>query len=227
MVVQVAEQLDVQLVVVLGSLIAEVAHTLPVPITGGFNRRADRPQPRARTPRLRRPDRHRRRDPRPLPGRRPALGFALGGGAPLRCSGPQPEGVARAQREARIDHPVAADIISGLEDETMNYEEQIGRAVAADPEVEELVERIEKNSASGAGRSSTSPAAMPLRWSSSGSSRTAIQTDLCRAPGFGGRADQPEVTPAADPGRGARFEVPAEHLRRPRHGPLDPLAVIR
>ena len=35
--------------------------------------------------------------------------------------------------------------ISGLEDETMSYEEQIGRAVAADPEVEELVERIEND----------------------------------------------------------------------------------
>ena len=37
---------------------------------------------------------------------------------------------------------VAADI-SGLEDETVAYEEQIGRAVSADPEVEELVSRIE------------------------------------------------------------------------------------
>ena len=37
---------------------------------------------------------------------------------------------------------MAADI-SGLEDETASYEEQIGRAVAADPEVESLVSRIE------------------------------------------------------------------------------------
>ena len=45
---------------------------------------------------------------------------------------------------------VAADI-SGLEDETMSYEEQIGRAVAADPEVEELVERIETEQRSRSG----------------------------------------------------------------------------
>ena len=38
---------------------------------------------------------------------------------------------------------VAADI-SGLEEETASYEEQIGRAVAADPEVEALVSRIEE-----------------------------------------------------------------------------------
>ena len=32
---------------------------------------------------------------------------------------------------------------SELEEETTDYEEQIGRAVAANPEIEELVERIE------------------------------------------------------------------------------------
>jgi predicted ATP-grasp superfamily ATP-dependent carboligase len=32
---------------------------------------------------------------------------------------------------------------SDLEDESATYEEQIGRAVAANPEIEELVERIE------------------------------------------------------------------------------------
>ena len=37
---------------------------------------------------------------------------------------------------------VAADT-SGLSEETAAYEEQIGRAVSADPEVEELVSRIE------------------------------------------------------------------------------------
>jgi predicted ATP-grasp superfamily ATP-dependent carboligase len=38
---------------------------------------------------------------------------------------------------------VAADN-SGLIEETLEYEEQIGRAVAADPEVQELVGRIEQ-----------------------------------------------------------------------------------
>jgi predicted ATP-grasp superfamily ATP-dependent carboligase len=37
---------------------------------------------------------------------------------------------------------VSADL-SGLTEETASYEEQIGRAVSADPEVEELVSRIE------------------------------------------------------------------------------------
>ena len=36
---------------------------------------------------------------------------------------------------------------TGLEEETASYEEQIGRAVAANPEIAELVERIEAEQA--------------------------------------------------------------------------------
>lgn len=142
MVVQVAEQLDVRLVVVLGSLIAEVAHTLPVPITGVSTDDAT-----VRSLELERSDYegptgivgviHDRCRTAGLPS------VSLWAAVPHYVAAvPNPKAALALSEKLESITRVAADI-SGLEDETMAYEEQIGRAVAADPEVEELVERIE------------------------------------------------------------------------------------
>jgi predicted ATP-grasp superfamily ATP-dependent carboligase len=143
MVVQVAEQLDVRLVVVLGSLIAEVAHTLPVPITGVSTDEAT-----LRSMDLERSDYE---GPTGIVGvihdRCRAAGMpsvSLWAAVPhYVASVPNPKAaLALSEKLESITH-VAADV-SGLEDETMGYEEQISRAVAADPEVEEMVEHIEE-----------------------------------------------------------------------------------
>ena len=141
-VVKVAEFLKVETVVVLGSLIAEVAHTLPVPITGlaSDERLIDELG-------LERSDYE---GPTGIVGvvhdRCRAAGIAsasLWAAVPHYVAAvPNPKAaLALTERLERITG-VAADI-SGLEDETASYEEQIGRAVAADPEVESLVSRIE------------------------------------------------------------------------------------
>lgn len=142
MVVQVAEQLDVKLVVVLGSLIAEVAHTLPVPITGVATDEAT-----VRSLELERSDYE---GPTGIVGvihdRCRAAGLpsvSIWAAVPHYVAAvPNPKAALALSEKLESITRVAADI-SGLEDETMSYEEQIGRAVAADPEVEELVERIE------------------------------------------------------------------------------------
>ncbi len=141
-VVKVAEFLKIETVVVLGSLIAEVAHTLPVPITGlaSDERLIDELG-------LERSDYE---GPTGIVGvvhdRCRAAGIAsasLWAAVPHYVAAvPNPKAaLALTERLERITG-VAADI-SGLEDETASYEEQIGRAVAADPEVESLVSRIE------------------------------------------------------------------------------------
>ncbi|MBN8867443.1 MAG: PAC2 family protein [Solirubrobacterales bacterium] len=142
MVVQVAEQLDVRLVVVLGSLIAEVAHTLPVPITG-----VSTDEQTVRSLELERSDYE---GPTGIVGvihdRCRAAGLpsvSLWAAVPHYVAAvPNPKAALALSEKLESITRVAADI-SGLEDETISYEDQIGRAVAADPEVEELVERIE------------------------------------------------------------------------------------
>ena len=124
-VVKVAEFLKIETVVVLGSLIAEVAHTLPVPITGlaSDERLIDELG-------LERSD---------YEGPTGIVGVVHD-----RC---RAAGIASASLWAAVPHYVAAvpnpKAALALEDETASYEEQIGRAVAADPEVESLVSRIE------------------------------------------------------------------------------------
>jgi len=150
LVVQVAEQLDVSLVVVLGSLIAEVAHTLPVPITGVATDDST-----VRSLELERSDYE---GPTGIVGvihdRCRAAGLAsvsLWAAVPHYVAAvPNPKAALALSEKLESITRVAADI-SGLEDETMSYEEQIGRAVAADPEVEELVERIETEQRSRSG----------------------------------------------------------------------------
>jgi proteasome assembly chaperone (PAC2) family protein len=137
-----ADALGVEMVVTLGALIAEVSHTLPVPITG-----------LASSPAL----------VEELELERSSYEGPSGivGVLHDRC---RQGGVDSASLWAAVPHYVAAvpnpkaalallrrlEGLTGiaveaseLEEETAEYEEQIGRAVAANPEIEQLVERIE------------------------------------------------------------------------------------
>lgn len=142
MVVEVAEKLNVRTVVVLGSLIAEVAHTLPVPITGVSTDEAT-----VRNLELERSDYE---GPTGIVGvihdscRAAGLpSISLWAAVPHYVAAvPNPKAALALSEKLESITRVAADL-TGLEDETVSYEEQIGRAVAADPDVEELVERIE------------------------------------------------------------------------------------
>lgn len=142
LVVQVAERLNVSMVLVLGSLIAEVAHTLPVPITG-----VSTDESTVRSLELERSDYE---GPTGIAGvihdRCRAAGLpsvSLWAAVPHYVAAvPNPKAALALSEKLESVTRVAADI-SGLEEETVSYEEQISRAVAADPEVEELVERIE------------------------------------------------------------------------------------
>jgi predicted ATP-grasp superfamily ATP-dependent carboligase len=141
-IVKVAEFLKVETVVVLGSLIAEVAHTMPVPITGLASSDVLVKQLEL--------DRSDYEGPTGIVGvlhdRCRAAGMpsvSLWAAVPHYVAAvPNPKAaLALSERLEKITG-VAADI-SGLTEETASYEEQIGRAVSADPEVEELVSRIE------------------------------------------------------------------------------------
>lgn len=142
LIVGAAERFEVELVVILGALIAEVAHTLPVPVTGvasedGLIRELGL-------------ERSSYEGPTGIAGvihdrcRQAGLGsVSLWAAVPHYVAAvPNPKAaLALSLRLERISG-VAADT-SGLEYETSTYEEQISKAVAADPEVEELVHRIE------------------------------------------------------------------------------------
>ena len=138
-----ADALGVELVITLGALIAEVSHTLPVPITG----LASGP----------------RRWSRSSNSSAPATKGRPGSSASSTTSAAR-AGIDSASLWAAVPHYVAAvpnpkaalallrrlEGLTGiaveaseLEEETADYEEQIGRAVAANPEIEELVARIE------------------------------------------------------------------------------------
>jgi len=137
-----ADTLGVELVVSLGALIAEVSHTLPVPITG-----------LASSAEL--------VDELELERSNYEGPTGIVGVVHDLCRG---AGIESASLWAAVPHYVAAvpnpkaalallrrleGLIgiafeaSELEEETTDYEEQIGRAVAANPEIEELVARIE------------------------------------------------------------------------------------
>lgn len=148
LIVGAAERFEVELVVILGALIAEVAHTLPVPVTGvasedGLIRELGL-------------ERSSYEGPTGIAGvihdrcRQAGLGsVSLWAAVPHYVAAvPNPKAaLALSLRLERVTG-VAADT-SGLEYETSTYEEQIGKAVAADPEVEELVHRIESEQRDG------------------------------------------------------------------------------
>jgi proteasome assembly chaperone (PAC2) family protein len=137
-----AERLGVEMVVTLGALIAEVAHTLPVPITGlasdaDLVERLDL-------------ERSNYEGPTGVVGvlhdscRRAGMSSAsLWAAVPHYVAAvPNPKAALALLRRLEALTGVAIDA-SELEEETASYEDQVGRAVAANPEIEELVGRIE------------------------------------------------------------------------------------
>src|SRR5207344_2044617 len=137
-----AEMLGVQMVVTLGALIADVAHTLPVPITGLASD----------------PDLVERLDlsrstyegPTGVVGvlhdacaRRGMPSASLWAAVPHYVAAvPNPKAALALLR--RLEGLTGIAVEAGeLEAEATSFEEQIDRAIAANPEIEELVDRIE------------------------------------------------------------------------------------
>jgi proteasome assembly chaperone (PAC2) family protein len=137
-----ADALGVEMVITLGSLIAEVAHTLPVPITG----LASDPELVAELEL----ERSSYEGPTGIVGvvhdvcgRTGIKSASLWAAVPHYVAAvPNPKAALALLR--RLEGLTGIAIDAGeLEEETGAYEEQIGRAVHANPEIEELVARIE------------------------------------------------------------------------------------
>jgi proteasome assembly chaperone (PAC2) family protein len=137
-----AETLGVEMVVTMGALVAEVSHTLPVPITGlasdeDLVEELDM-------------QRSSYEGPTGIVGvvhdccRRAGMTSAsLWAAVPHYVAAvPNPKAALALLRRLEGLTGVAVDA-SDLEREANSYEEQIGRAIAANPEIEELVQRIE------------------------------------------------------------------------------------
>ncbi|HEX7058898.1 MAG TPA: PAC2 family protein [Solirubrobacterales bacterium] len=141
-----ADALGVEMVITLGALIAEVSHTLPVPITGLASdeelvEELDM-------------QRSSYEGPTGIVGvvhdccRQMGMTSAsLWAAVPHYVAAvPNPKAALALLRRLESLTGIAVDA-SELEAETATYEEQIGRAVAANPEIEELVQRIEAEQA--------------------------------------------------------------------------------
>jgi proteasome assembly chaperone (PAC2) family protein len=138
-----ADALGVEMVITLGALVAEVSHTLPVPITGLASdeqliedlelQRSNYEGPTGIVGVLH--DRCRE------------LGMSsasLWAAVPHYVAAvPNPKATLALLRRLEALTGIAVEA-GELEEETDSYEEQIGRAVAANPEIAELVERIEE-----------------------------------------------------------------------------------
>jgi proteasome assembly chaperone (PAC2) family protein len=141
-----AGKLGVDTVITLGALLAEVSHTLPVPITGlaSDEELVDELELQ----------RSNYEGPTGIVGvvhdscRRAGMKSAsLWAAVPHYVAAvPNPKAALALLRRLEGLTGVAVDA-SALEDETASYEEQVGRAVAANPEIEELVARIEEEQA--------------------------------------------------------------------------------
>ena len=137
-----ADALGVEMVITMGALIAEVSHTLPVPITGLAS-----DEELVEELDLQRSSYE---GPTGIVGvvhdccRRVGMSSAsLWAAVPHYVSAvPNPKAALALLRRLEGLTGIAVDA-SELELETESYEEQIGRAVAANPEIKELVERIE------------------------------------------------------------------------------------
>src|SRR5512132_228132 len=141
-----AEGLGVEIVVTLGALIADVAHTLPVPITGLASNEEL----------VKRLDLTRSTYEGPTGvvgvvhdacGRKGIPSASLWAAVPHYVAAvPNPKAALALLRRLEGLTGIAVDA-TDLEEETESYEEQVGRAVAANPEIEELVSRIEEQQA--------------------------------------------------------------------------------
>ncbi len=137
-----ADALEVEMIVTLGALIAEVSHTLPVPITGLASS-----EDLVEELEL---ERSNYEGPTGIVGvvhdlcRQNGLDSAsLWAAVPHYVAAvPNPKAALALLRRLEGLTGIAVEA-SELEEETADYEEQIGRAVAANPEIEELVQRIE------------------------------------------------------------------------------------
>ncbi len=141
-----AHKLGVGTVITLGALLAEVSHTLPVPITGlaSDEELVDELELQ----------RSNYEGPTGIVGvvhdscRRAGMKSAsLWAAVPHYVAAvPNPKAALALLR--RLEGLTGVAVDSGdLEEETSSYEEQVGRAVAANPEIEELVARIEEEQA--------------------------------------------------------------------------------
>jgi proteasome assembly chaperone (PAC2) family protein len=137
-----ADALGIEMIVTLGALIAEVSHTLPVPITGLASstelveelelERSNYEGPTGIVGVVH--DLFRQND---IPS------ASLWAAVPHYVAAvPNPKAALALLRRLEGLTGIAVEA-SELEEETADYEEQIGRAVAANPEIEELVNRIE------------------------------------------------------------------------------------
>ncbi len=142
-IVDTADALGVEMVVTLGALIADVAHTLPVPITGlasdpelveelGLSR-SNYEGPTGITGVLHDACRERHMPSASLWAAVPHYVAAV----------PNPKAALALLRRLEGMVGVAVEA-SELEQETETYEDQVSRAVAANPEIEELVKRLEE-----------------------------------------------------------------------------------
>jgi proteasome assembly chaperone (PAC2) family protein len=137
-----ADALGVEMVVTLGALVAEVSHTLPVPITGlaSDEQLIDELDLQ----------RSSYEGPTGIVGvlhdccRQVGMTSAsLWAAVPHYVAAvPNPKATLALLRRLEGLTGIAVDA-GDLEEESASYEEQIGRAVAANPEIAELVERIE------------------------------------------------------------------------------------
>jgi len=137
-----AETLGVEMVVTMGALVAEVSHTLPVPITGlASDEQLVEELDLTRS---------NYEGPTGIVGvvhdRCRQLGMtsaSLWAAVPHYVAAvPNPKAALALLRRLEGLTGVAVDATE-LEEEATSYEEQIGRAIAANPEIEELVQRIE------------------------------------------------------------------------------------
>ena len=141
-----AERMGVEMVITLGALLAEVAHTLPLPITGlasdeDLVEELDLSHSTYE-------------GPTGIVGvvhdmcrERGMSSASLWAAVPHYVAAvPNPKAALALLRRLEGLTGIAVDA-SELEEETTDYEEQVGRAVAANPEIEELVTRIEEQQA--------------------------------------------------------------------------------
>jgi proteasome assembly chaperone (PAC2) family protein len=138
-----AEGLGVEMVVTLGALIADVAHTLPVPITGLASDEQL----------VKRLDLTRSTYEGPTGvvgvvhdacGRKGIPSASLWAAVPHYVAAvPNPKAALALLRRLEGLVGVAVEA-SGLEEEAESYESQVSRAVSANPEIEELVQRLEQ-----------------------------------------------------------------------------------
>jgi proteasome assembly chaperone (PAC2) family protein len=140
---EVADSLGVEMVVTLGALIADVAHTLPVPITGlASDEEMVERLGLARS---------NYEGPTGVVGvlhdacrRRGISSASLWAAVPHYVAAvPNPKAALALLRRLEGLIGVAVEA-SGLEEESESYESQVSRAVAANPEIEELVKRLEQ-----------------------------------------------------------------------------------